>query len=73
MKHNHDTIFNKHISTPCGKTYSGNVRKVKMLFNMHKRICKDCNTITNMVKVNIKTDKALSNQSMIDKIIKEIR
>ena len=36
------TINTRHISTKCGKTYSGTTNKVDSLIKLHMKVCKIC-------------------------------
>jgi hypothetical protein len=38
-----NSVSNREIQLPCGKTYNGNIKTVDSLLKFHKKICSQCN------------------------------
>ena len=72
MKSSGNDIAIRHLSTPCGKRYSGHPKQVEMINKMHSKICYMCKD-SNRITSSIKTRTALDNKSMVNDYIDDIR
>jgi len=52
------TVRGRNAFLPCGKTYSGTVRKVNKLLAMHKKVCKNCKEAETLVNDVVSIDNS---------------
>ena len=46
------TVKTGYMVTPCNISFSGSKRKVDMLFKLHKKVCKICQTLPDDININ---------------------
>ena len=67
------TVHTRHANTPCGKLYTGKIRKVNMLIKMHTKVCLKCKNAESAKRIKISTNQSFDNKSFVRRYLEGLQ